>query len=106
MAFGQCSEAIQILSRGNPNPRRSRVENFLKKGDLSNVSFFRSERFVFRGANISFCGLYFVASIIEGYLRFLELMWQNYNQRLPYIYPKRCRLGQDMPLVALHQAVG
>lgn len=70
MAFGQCSEAIQILSRGNPNPRRSRVEFFLKKRcsgkRLRGTLRFEKEnrfvlflaRFVLRASHVSFCGLY------------------------------------------------
>ncbi len=71
MAFGQCSEAIQILSREAGKSRRSRVEIFLKKGcpqkRIRGTLRFETEnrfvlflaRFVLRASHVSFCGLYF-----------------------------------------------
>ena len=69
MAFGQCSEAIQILSREAVRSRRSRVEFFLKKGcsgkrvrgtlrfEPGNRFVLFLARFVLRASHVSFCGL-------------------------------------------------
>lgn len=78
MAFGQCSEAIQILSREAERSRRSRVDFFLKRGcpekRLRGTLRFEKEnrfvlilaRFVLRASHVSFCGLYNISYIVAG----------------------------------------
>ena len=52
--FGGHSNIEQEKSPTPAKPGRK----FFEKSDLGYASFFRNERLVFRGANISFCGLY------------------------------------------------
>lgn len=75
----------------SPTPAKP-GRKFFEKSDLGYASFFRNERLVFRGANISFCGLYKFRNVKRGFLvednlRAADGECQDAERRIAFQHP-------------------